>query len=258
MAFVATVAIPACWLGHLALLGRPVSAGVFSDICAAAIAQVMEWYPVGRILTWIAGFAALTTLAALLSLGTDGAAINAELRRGLVAMIGLGSSAVDDGIEAVIDTMVTIAPAAATIAAILTLILNLWLAGKIAATSGRLFRPWPDLKAAALPPATLAALALALALCFTGGLLAIVALIVSAALLMAYVLVGLAALHTLTLGIKYRALVLGCSYAVVLVSAARLASVYPVLVIAGLGLADAIFGFRQRYLRSRPPPAPLS
>jgi hypothetical protein len=252
MAFVLTVAVPAWWLGHLALLGRPTDTAVSSSICAAATAPAMEWYPVGRILTWTAGFAALTTLAALLSLGTDGAAISATLRRGLLGMIGPHNSTADGDIESVIDTMVTIAPAAAAIVAIVTLTLNLWLAAKITATSGRLLRPWPDLKAAALPPMTLAALAPALAFCFTGGLLAIVAQIISAALLMAYALVGFAALHTLTLGIKYRALVLGCTYAVVVVS------IYPVLVMAGLGLADAIFGFRQRYLRSRPPPVPLS
>src|SRR5438105_9721179 len=207
IAFVITVAVPACWLGHLALLGRPVTAAVSSDYCAAATAPMMEWYPVGRILTWIAGFAALTTLAALLSLGTDGAAISAALRRSLLGMIGPRNSVVDDGVEPVIDTLVTIAPAAATIVAIMTLTLNLWLAGKITATSGRLFRPWPDLKAAALPPLTLAALLLAVALCFTGGLVAIAAQIIGAALLMAYALIGFAVLHTLTLGIKYRVLV---------------------------------------------------
>src|SRR6202171_3696432 len=38
MAFVLTVAIPAWWLGHLALLGRPESTGVSSGNGAAAIA----------------------------------------------------------------------------------------------------------------------------------------------------------------------------------------------------------------------------
>jgi hypothetical protein len=212
----------------------------------------MEWYPVGRILIWSAGFAALTTLAALLTLGTDGTTISSTLRRGLLRMIGPRNSAPDGDVEAVIDALAMIAPAAAAIVAIMTLTLNLWLAAKITATSGRLHRPWPELKAAALPPMTLAALSLALAFCFTGGLLAIVAQIVSAALLMAYALTGFAALHTLTLGIKNRALVLSCTYAVVLVFG------WPILAMVGLGLADAFFGFRQRYLRGRPPPTPVS
>jgi hypothetical protein len=253
IAFVVTIAVPAWWLGHLALLGRPVTGGVASGNGAAAIAPPIEWYPVGRILIWTAGFAVLTTVATLLTLGTDTATISGALRQSLLRMVGPQDSAPAGGdIEQVIDALATIAPAAAAIVAILTLTLNLWLAAKITATSGRLHRPWPDLKAAALPPMALAALSLAVALCFTGGLPAMVAEIASAALLTAYALVGFAALHTLTLGIKYRALVLGCTYAVVLVP------VYPILVIAGLGLADAIFGFRQRYLRSRPPPAPVS
>ncbi len=252
MAFVLTVAVPAWWLGHLALLGRPV-AGVSSGNGAAPLTPAMEWYPVGRILVWTAGFAVLTTVAALLTLGTDGATISGALRRGLLRIVGpRDSTAVDGDIEQVIDALVTIAPAAAAIVAIMTLTLNLWLAAKITATSSRLHRPWPDLKTAALPPMTLAALSLAIAFCFTGGLLAIIAQIVSATLLMAYALIGFAALHTLTLGIKNRALVLSCTYAVVLVFG------WPVLAMMALGLADAFFGFRQRYLRGRPPPAPVS
>jgi hypothetical protein len=250
--FAVTIAAPACWLGHLALLGRPAITGASSDHCAAATAPSVEWYPVGRILLWTASLAVVTTLAALLSLGTNGSAVSAALRRGLLAMIGLRNSTVDDGIESVIDMLVTIAPAAAAIVAIMTLTLNLWLAAKITATSERLHRPWPDLRTTALPPMTLAALALALALCFTGGLFAIVAQMISAVLLTAYALVGLAAFHTLTLGIRYRALVLGCVYAVAMVFG------WPMLVMAGLGLADAFFGLRRRYLGSRPPPVPLS
>jgi hypothetical protein len=254
MAFVLTVAAPAWWLGHLAMLGRPVTTGVSSGNGAAAISPALEWYPIGRILIWTAGFAALTTVAGLLTLGADGATITATMRRGLLEMVGPRDSADDAGdIEPVIDALVMIAPAAAAIVAIITLTLNLWLAAKITAISGRLHRPWPDLKTAALPSMTLAALPLAFAFCFTGGLLAMVGQIVTAVLLMAYALIGFAALHTLTLGLKNRVLVLGCTYAVVLVFG------WPVLLMMGLGLADAFFGFRQRYLLRRPPPpAPAS
>src|SRR5258706_8229773 len=93
----------------------------------------------------------------------------------------------------------------------MTLTLNLWLAAKITATSGRLHRPWPDLKSAALPPMTLVALCVAIAFCFTGGLLAILALNVTAALMVAYALTCLAVLHTLTLAWKSLALWLSCN-----------------------------------------------
>jgi hypothetical protein len=252
IAFVLTVALPAWWLGHLALLGRPVANGVPSGNGASPVAPDLEWYPVGRILIWITGFAALTTMAALLTLGTDAAAITGALRRGLLRIIGQSDPATSAEVEQRIDALVTIAPAAAALVAMLTLTLNLWLAAKITATSARLHRPWPDLKSAALPPMTLATLCVAIAFCFAGGLLAILGQIVTAALMMAYAFTGFAVLHTLTLASKNRAIWLCCTYALVMVIG------WPILVMVALGLADAIFGFRQRYLQRRPPPIPVS
>src|SRR5947209_14633026 len=77
LAFAITVALPAWWLGHLAMLGRPVPAAAAGNGAATA-APVLEWYPVGRILLWIAGFAVLTTIAALLTLGSDAETITGE------------------------------------------------------------------------------------------------------------------------------------------------------------------------------------
>jgi Predicted membrane protein (DUF2232) len=252
IAFVITVALPAWWLGHLALLGRPVTNGVSSGNGAAPVAPVLEWYPVGRILLWITVFAALTTTAALLTLGGDAATITGALRRGLLRIVGPRGTAAGGETEQWIDVLVTIAPAAAAIVAMMTLTLNLWLAARITATSGRLHRPWPDLRGATLPPMTLAALSAAIAFCFAGGLLAILAQTVSATLMMAYALTGFAVLHTLTLALKSRALWLSATYAVVLVFG------WPVVAMIILGLADAIFGFRRRYLQGRPPPISAS
>jgi hypothetical protein len=252
IAFVITVALPAWWLGHLALLGRPVTPAVSSGNGAAPVAPVLEWYPVGRILLWITGFAALTTMAALLTLGSDAATITGALRRGLLRIVGPRGTAAGGETEQWIDALVMIAPAAAAIVAMMTLTLNLWLAARITATSGRLHRPWPDLRGATLPPMTLAALSAAIAFCFAGGLLAILAQIVSAALMMAYALTGFAVLHTLTLALKSRALWLSATYAIVLVFG------WPVIAMMVLGLADAIFGFRRRYLQGRPPPISAS
>ncbi len=82
IAFVVTVALPAWWLGHLALLGRPATERRPRRATGLRPWRpTLEWYPVGRILLWIAGFAALTTMAALLTLGTDADAITGTLRR---------------------------------------------------------------------------------------------------------------------------------------------------------------------------------
>jgi hypothetical protein len=250
--FAVAVALPAWWLGHLALLGRPLANDVSPGNGADPAAPALEWYPIGRILLWISVFATLTTMAALLALGTDAAGITGALRRGLLMIIGPSEAATAGETEQLVDALVKIMPAGAATGAMATLTLNLWLAAKITATSGRLHRPWPDLKSAALPPLTLAALCVAAAFCFAGGMLAIVSQIVTSVLMMAYALTGFAVLHTLTLALKSRALWLGFTYAVVVLF------VWPVLAMAALGFADAIFGLRQRYLQGRPPPLPAS
>jgi hypothetical protein len=150
----------------------------------------------------------------------------------------------------VVDALIAIMPICAVIGVFVVLTLNLWLAAKIAATSGRLRRPWPDLTATALPSLALPALCVAVALCFTGGLTALLAKLVTSALMMAYAFTGFAVLHTLTMALKSRAFWLGSAYAIVVLF------VWPVLAMVALGLADAVFGFRARYLRSRPPPLP--
>src|SRR3712207_2592144 len=60
LGFAIITALPAWWLSYLSLLGRPGADGT------------MEWYPVGRLLAWIAATAALTIMAAgLISTGGD-------------------------------------------------------------------------------------------------------------------------------------------------------------------------------------------
>ena len=256
VAFAVTVGVPAWWLGHLVMLGRPISNSGSSNGAAQAV-PVLEWYPIGRVLLWIAGFAGLSTIAALFPLGTDAAAISGALRELFVQAIQATgqSEAISSGeADRLIDIMVTIVPMAAAMMATTMLTFNLWLAAKITATSGRLHRSWPDLKRTALPPMTLVALCVSVALSFVGGLLAIMAQIGTAALMMAYALTGFAVLHTLTLELKSRLLWLSCTYAI-----AAMTGGWPVaLAMVVLGLADATFGLRERFMRGRPPPLPAS
>ena len=250
IAFVVAIALPAWWLGHLALLGRP-TAHQASSGDGAAPTPVLEWYPVGRILLWIAGFAALTTMSVLLTLGTDAATITSVIGRGLM-LIWHPDDVSNEETKRTIEALASIAPAAAAVVAMMTLTLNLWLAAKVTATSGRLHRPWPDLRSVALPPMTLAAFSLAIAFCFIGGMPAILAQTVTAALMMAYALIGFAVLHTLTLALRNRPIWLSFTYVIVALFS------WLMLAMAALGLADAVFGLRQRYMRSKPPPLPAA
>ncbi|MFN5109411.1 MAG: DUF2232 domain-containing protein [Bradyrhizobium sp.] len=250
IAFAMMVAVPGWWLGHLARLGRPIE-GAAGD-GATQQPPALEWYPVGRILLWIAAFAVITTTATLLTLGADTDTITAALRRGLLKVLSAGDGQGSVEIERLVDMLVILAPLAATILSMVTLTLNLWLAGKITQTSGRLNRPWPELRSTALPSMTLVALLVAAALSFVGGMLALLAQIVTAALVIGYALVGFAVLHTLTLSLNSRGFWLGGIYAVVVMFG------WPIVAIFALGIADAVFGLRQRYLQTRPPPLPAA
>jgi hypothetical protein len=250
--YATSAALPAWWLGHLALLGRPVPNSAPATNGATPPANTMEWYPTGRLLLWISAIAAMLAFVTLLTIGTDADVIMAAMKRGFARMVSMFEQrgiTVDEG---VVDKMVAIAPAGIPVASMIILTINLWLAGRIAVTSGRLNRPWPDLKATALPSMTLVGLCVALAFCFTGGLLAVFAKVIAGALLAAYALTGLAVLHTLTLSSSNRAIWLVFSYAVTVVL------IWPLLAMAVLGLADAIFGFRERFMRTRPPPLPAA
>lgn len=244
LALVVANALPAFWLAHLVLLGRPLATAA-----PAGSDQATEWYPIGRVLIWIVILAAIITTATLLTMGSDGPTIQNTLRKGWVDALDQTGLSLNDS---TIDALVTVTPLGTEIAVVMMLTFNLWLAAKIASTSGRLHRPWPDLKSTALPAMTIAALFAAVTCCFSGGLLAILAQVLTAGLSMAYAMTGFAVLHTLTLAMKSRALWLGCVYAVVAGFA------WALLAVALLGVADAVFGLRQRYLRERPPPLPKS
>jgi hypothetical protein len=244
IAFAMVNVLPAWWLAHLVLLARQ-----REDVTVAGPDEKLEWYPVGRVLIWILVFATIITATTMLTMGTDAAAIQSTIRKGWVELLEATGLTLNDS---TLDTLVVMAPMGAEMAAVAMLTLNLWLAAKIAATSGRLHRPWPDLKSIALPTVTIATLFAAVICCFSGGLLAILAQVLTAGLSIAYAMTGFAVLHTLTLAMKSRALWLGCAYAIVAGFA------WALLAVALLGVADAVFGLRQRYLRSRPPPLPKS
>jgi hypothetical protein len=250
VAFIVTVGLPAFWLGHLTLLAKPATIPAANGLNGSAplAADALEWYPPGRLLLWIVVFAVLVTMSALFTLGSDADSINAALRRGLARIVGVRNNAPNTDNDRMLDVVTQIAPAAATLVAMFTLTLNLWLAGKIVATSGRLRRPWPNLASSELPQVTMLALAVALALSFASGLAAMLGQIVSSALLMAYMLVGFAVLHVMTQASSGRWWWLMAAYGSVLIFG------WPSLIMAMLGLLDNAIGLRRRFSNRATPP----
>jgi len=251
LAFLGGAGIPAWWLGYLAMLARPGSSN--GDGAAA-----LEWYPPGRLVVWAAVLATLIVVVAIPNFGTDAESFRAGLHNALTRMLQIEAGAAADAPLAVpgvsntdrlVDFLVTAIPPAAAVLATITSLINLWLAARIVKFSGLLKRPWPQLSTMTFPRSVVAAMALAMGLSFLGGLVGIVAGVLSASLLMAYGVLGFAVLHAITQGINGRSFLLGGVYAAVIVFG------WPVLALCLLGLIEAAFNIRARVARKRGPPA---
>jgi hypothetical protein len=241
VAFMVGAGIPAWWLGYLAMLARP-SAGE----------GTLEWYPPGRLVLWCAGFAVLVISVGILTFGTDIDTFRSEMRGALERIVQFPSQPAGAGAvnrAQLFDFMVAIVPMAAAVVATTTNVVNLWLAARIVKFSGRLQRPWPDLPALSFPGTTVAALGVAVALSFIGGIAGLLASVATAALVVAYGILGFAVLHSITRKARGRGLVLGTAYASVVLF------FWPVFALCLLGLADTVIDLRGRAARKGGPPA---
>jgi hypothetical protein len=246
-AFVVTVGLPAFWLGYLALLAKPAAVAPSMNGSSPAPADALEWYPLGRLLLWVGAFAFLiVAVGVLLMIGTDHESVAKGLRSALARMLSArGGSAPDADTEQVVDVVAQLFPAAATLSVMLMLTLNLWLAGRVVLKSGRLRRPWSDLRSIELPLVAMLVLAGALALSFVGGLIGMLSQMVSAALLLAYLFVGFAVLHVITQSSSWWLIAAYC---------AILLLVWTLLLVLMLGLIDGPLGLRRRFRNSATPP----
>lgn len=241
LAFLATQALPIIVLGYLAGLNRATPDGS------------VEWYPPGRMVIWAAIIASLMTLGVLMLIGTDMAAIKTAIR-GFVETFAtkqfpelsggkaLGEKEIDDLSEIAL----VLLPAAMAISVMGTLLINLWLGGRIARAAGVLQRSWPDLAALTFPRGVPLMFALATAATFLSDLPGLAAAAFFGALFLAYVLAGLAVIHYVTRGHPWRSFALWGIYGGLVVF-----NSFASLLIAILGLADAI-----RPMRQSPPSPP--
>lgn len=246
--YLVSVAAPAWWLGYLAMLARP-----------AEKTGDLEWYPVGRLVLWTAALIAAGLVISYYALDLERVERTARAalerffrsRMGTPAETPLEIPGIPDA-SMFLDALAAMAMPIAAASGTLSLLINLWLAGRAVMVSGRLQRPWPNIRAMQFP-ALAAGVTLALvALSFFPGLPGIskIATIFSAALLIAYGMLGLAVLHSLTVGIGARPLLLGAVYSILI------AAGWPLLLASAVGLADTAFDFRGRAARRRPPTLP--
>jgi hypothetical protein len=249
VAFLVGIAAPAWWLGYLALLARPSTNGT-GDV---------EWYPPGRLVLWAAAIGAVVVATALFQVGTDEASIRDGLKAAIERVLRQQTGTAADeplsfpGIpepEHLLDLFAVVMPPVAAAASVLTLTLNLWMAGRVVKLSGRLKRPWPDIPAMTFPRYAPALLGAAAVVSFLPDLAGLVASLFAATLLVTFTMLGFAVLHALTRGVVGRTAMLSGAYAFVVVLG------WPALLAVLVGVADSIFKWRAKAAGRGPPALP--
>jgi hypothetical protein len=200
---------------------------------------------------WSAILGTLVVLVAVAMFGLDAQGFHESLAKTLTRILGDDVAKIP-GVsdpQLFIDFMVQVVPLMTAVLATVKAMVNLWLAGRIVKTSGRLVRPWPDLTTMTFPLPIAALLAGALLLSFCSGMPGIVAGALACSLLVACGVLGFAVLHAITRGMNARPFLIGSAYGAVLVFG------WPVLLFSMLGLIEVFTGLRARVAQRRDPTA---
>lgn len=248
--FATSVALPAWWYAYLLLLARTNADGI------------VEWYPLGKVVVWMAGISAGLTMLGALMLGSSYEAFVRSFERAvsIIEQInpntfqGVSPEAKAQSITEMAQLFAVVAPPISAAVGVGFAVLLAYLAGRITLASGRLPRPWPDVPAAELPAVALWALLATLAAsAVLRGFPGLFALSFAAALAMAFCMQGLAVIHVLTRGVAGRGGILASLYVVFV-----LLPGWPAIICALVGIADTVFGLRARRLARRPPSSPIA
>ncbi len=246
--FLLAFALPSGWLCYLSLL--------YQDAGDENSPGTREWYPVGRILCWVAAIGAGLTIASIFFYGgsVEGFSTFVHNIFGplLLQIEEAGAQPAPDQqtIEDFLDLLVQLLPIMLVSSWMTVTFANLYGGGKIAMLSGRLARPWPNLWQTEIPARFSLVPIGAFILSFFGGWTGLAATIVMTAAIIAYAIQGLSVLHSITRGASARIAILILAYGSVIVLA------FPALLLAALGLAEPMFNLRARAekTRNRPPP----
>lgn len=238
-------ALPAVVITRLALLSRGTGAEA-------------EWYPIGRIVGAAAIFSGFFAGFVLMAMGGDADALAKTVRTFVEAFVKTeltqlpnAPKIADSQIDEIAKTTLSMLPWALAIIAMTTILINLWLAGRITLASGRLTRPWPDLALTTYPAGTALSLVIAMAIGFSGGILGLIAGGFAAAFSFAFLLLGLCVVHALTRGSPWRPFILSTAYTAFVIFSPAVG-----LLLTLTGLAETIFGYRFRPGGPPPPDTP--
>lgn len=251
--FIASSAIAPIILSRVALINRPGQAVQGGKAAEGEVSDKgIEWYPEGRLVLWCAGLAVAMMALTIVIAGPDAESFQiavseqVELVFAEVAkqMPNVDKQQLDKASKAFV---VLLPPLAATIWLLSTLF-NLWAASRLLTASGRSLRPWAPFHQLTFPRASLAAIAGSILLAFVPGFIGLIGSIAVAVILMAFTLLGLAVIHSLTLGNPMRGFLLVSLYIALFIMGWVL-----ILPLAGLGIMDMFLGMRARAAGTGPP-----
>jgi len=238
-------------LSHYALMSREVDDD--KNQPAPKQGRARDWYPLGHLIVWIAGFSAVLAAAFILFIMPS----TPELKNSLEVLFGaildqnpelkvrLGG---DSAVQQMVDLFIAVMPATLAAYTFTTTAVNFWLAAKIITASGRAIRPPFELHTLAYPKILPLALVAAFVLTFLGGIIHTIALAATASLIMAFMFLGLIVIHAIVPKVPARAVFLSMFYLTLFILLK-----YAYLGLALVGITETIFGIRQRFLSSRPP-----
>lgn len=239
------LAAPVAVLVRQALLSRTVAAGAAGGTASGgpAAATARDWYPAGRLVTWLTGIGLLWLAAAFILQDTNGgieAGVRDDLMRSLELFL---PQAQPDELAQVAEAVAPFAVGSGMVGWLLLLAMNGVLAQGLLARFGRNLRPSPDLATLTLPTWLAPALGLAVAAAFLGSQdIAYIGRNVALVLLLPFFFAGLGTIHALTRGMKARTAILVTLYIVLIFF-----SVWPAVLVAGLGLVEPWLGLRRRF-----------
>jgi len=248
--FLASIGLIPIILSHFALKSRS-----FDDDTQTTSKGTdnRDWYPLGYLILWIAGFTTLLTALFILFIMPSAA----DLKTSLEALFGaildqnpelkirLGG---EDAIQNMVGLFIALLPVTLAGYTFTTTTANLWLAAKVITASGRAIRPAFKMGTIFYPRTLPLVLGGALALTFLPGAIHTIALAGTASLTLAFMLLGFSVIHAIVPRVPARTIFLSMFYVTVFVLLK-----YAYIIIALLGIAETVFGIKHRFTPLRPP-----
>ena len=241
---------PTALLSYYCLLHR--------DVTDERGTTTTEWYPLGRVVLIAAVMAGALAAIGLFTIATDMDGLRGFMKLfvdrivtpppGVPRPPGMPTTLDPEQLAGLTNILVSLLTVSLATTWLTIAMLNMWLAGHVVARSSRLVRPWPELSELRLPPTAAIALAVTLGATFLSDMPGLVAAGFAGSILLAYTLVGLAIVHSITRGNPLRPMMLTATYVVLL------------LFFAFAGPALAVFALSETFfsLRRKPPQGPAA